>query len=121
MRRTIPRHVDSRVKIGLIPLKNFFKLLPIFIFIILIILIKPTPVKVFLGVLVGAIGYFLGSELNNKETGLDILKDIIRYEKEGDIYFERNTINKSNYKKIINNKLANKIINGEVANDKEII
>lgn len=114
MRRTIPRHVDSRVKIGLMPLKNFVKILPIIIIIIICILINPTPVKVFIGVVIVAISYLLGSELNNKETGLDIVKDIIRYEREGDIYFERNTVNQLDYKKIINNKLSNKILNGEI-------
>lgn len=108
MKRNIPRHVDSRIKIGLVPISSFFKTLPIYIVLLVSILTKPTPIGAFIGILVGSITYFLTCELNNKETGLDILKDILRYEKEGNIYFERNTINTSEYKKIIDNKLPNK-------------
>ena len=46
--------------------------------------------------------------MNNKETGLDILKDIIKYEKEGDLFFERTTLSKSESKKIIHNKINRK-------------
>lgn len=109
MRRNIPRHVDSRIKIGLVPLNSFLKTLPIYIIVIALIISNPTPFYAFLGILIGAIIYFLTCELNNKETGLDVLKDILRYEKEGDLYFERNTINNIEYKKIIDNKISNKI------------
>lgn len=118
MKRTIPRHVDGRVKIGYMPIKNFLKVIPIYIFLLFVILLNPRPMNAFICIVIGLLIYFLGSELNNKETGLDIVKDIIRYEKEGDIYFERNTLSKAEHKKIINNKLSKKILNGEINNDK---
>jgi hypothetical protein len=34
------------------------------------------------------------------------VKDILRYEREEDLVFERNTLHKDKYKKIIHNKLS---------------
>ena len=111
-RRSIPRHVDGRIKVGLVPISSFLKTLPIYAVILVLILAKPTPIGAFIGILVGAITYFLTCELNNKETGLDIVKEILRYEKEGDIVFERNGSYKDESKKIIHNKLDETIVKG---------
>lgn len=105
MKRSIPRHIDGRVKVGLVPLSTFLKTLPIYFILIVSVLFKPTPIGTFFTILVLSIIYFLTSEMNNKETGLDILKDIIKYEKEGDLFFERTTLSKSESKKIIHNKI----------------
>lgn len=88
-KRSIPRHVDGRVKIGPMTALNFIKFFPIFIIEIFVILSKFNPITLFIGVLVIGLTIILFAEFNNKETGLDILKDIIKYELEGDIIYER--------------------------------
>ena len=92
-KRKLPRHVDGRIMIGLMPIKNFFIMLPISIsIIVLVIKFFSPPVFfagfIFLGILIG-----LASEFHQRETGFLIVKDIIRYVIEGDKYFERNTLN----------------------------
>ncbi len=88
-KRSIPRHVDGRVKIGPMTARNFIKFFPIFIIEVFAILSNFSPITLFFGVLSIGLTTILFAEFNNRETGLDILKDIIKYELEGDIIYER--------------------------------
>lgn len=98
--RELPRHVDGRVKIGFIPIKSFFKILPFCLIIFLLMITNLTPISLFIGVSIISILVLMVSELSHRETGLDILRDMIRYEKQGDIHFERNTLMLDEYKKL---------------------
>ena len=88
-KRKLPRHVDGRIMIGLMPIKNFFIMLPIAVAIIVLVIKYFSPAVFFIGVfLLGtAIGMF--SEFHQKETGFSIIKDIIKYAISKDLYFER--------------------------------
>lgn len=89
IKRKIPRHVDGRIKIGLMPIKSFFMFLPFAILILIITFRFISPITMFIGVAVlGSIGG-LFCEFQNKETGIDLLRDKIRYAKQGDKFFER--------------------------------
>ena len=107
-KRKLPRHIDGRIMVGLMPIKNFFILLPIAIAIIVLVIKYFNPAIfftgiVFLGTLIG-----LFSEFHQKETGFSIVKNIIRYAIEGDKIFERNTKNVSISKRLIRNKIKEK-------------
>lgn len=102
-RRRLPRHVDGRIKIGIMPIKNFIKFCPVLLLGIINIARNFTPITLFVTVfIVGAIGS-LFCEFQQKETGLDVLKEIIKYEIEGNKHFERSSKNVKESKKIINN------------------
>jgi len=104
-KRKLPRHIDGRIMVGMLPIKNFFLMLPLAILIIVFIILYFSPVIFFIGVLLlGIIMGFL-SEFHQKETGFSILKDIIRYVIKGDSYFERNNINVSFNKRFTENKI----------------
>lgn len=102
-KRMLPRHIDGRIKIGYMPIKNFIEFLPFLIIGIFLILNYFNPVTLFFGVaLIGLVGC-LFSEFQNKESGIDILLDIIKYSIEGDIVYERSCSNET--KKFIWNKI----------------
>ena len=107
-KRKLPRHIDGRIMVGPIPLKNFFVLLPFVVLITVLIIKYFSPVVFFAGVFV--IGFLIGlfSEFHHKETGFLILKDVIRYIIEGDKYFERNTIDVRAIKRLSKNKIKNR-------------
>lgn len=92
-KRVIPRHVDGRIMIGLMPWKNALKAVVIIVVLFLIIIRNFNPLTMF--TFIGLSGVIVGiySEFNNRESGLDILKDWIRYKREGNIYFERGDLN----------------------------
>ena len=90
-KRRLPRHVDGRILIGLMPIKNFFIMLPIAVLIILAVIRYFTPLIFFAGVLFLGIIIGMFSEFHQRETGFLILKDIIKYAITKDVYFERNT------------------------------
>jgi len=90
-KRKLPRHVDGRIMIGPVPIKNFLIILPIAVVIAVAIIKYFSPAVffacfLFLGVLIG-----LASEFHQKETGLSIVIDIFKYTVEGEKYFERNS------------------------------
>lgn len=103
-KRTIPRHVDGRLKIGTMTLVNFFKFLPVALCSVIFTLSKFSPITLVLGIIISGFTFIIFSEIVNKETGLDVIKSIIKYRLEGDIVFERR-INKKDVKKIIFNKI----------------
>jgi hypothetical protein len=104
-KRKLPRHIDGRIMIGPMPLKNFFILLPAVALITALIIKHFNPPVFFAGVF--AIGLLIGlfSEFHHRETGFSILKDVIRYMLEGDKYFERDTSNTSVIKRFSRNKI----------------
>lgn len=103
-KRMIPRHVDGRIKLGLIPIRKA----PSVIFASIIVLIPTlmffTPITLFIGsILIGAI-VFIFSEFNG-ETGIDIIKAIIKYEKRGDLHFERSCLLENENERFIIKKI----------------
>lgn len=98
-KRQLPRHVDGRIMIANIPLKKFFIFLPICILIVVIIsniirIIK-SPVVFVGGTVVITFTYCMFAEISYKETGLDVIKEMIKYQKEGDVIYERRPFNES--------------------------
>ena len=104
-KRKLPRHIDGRIMVGMLPIKNFFLILPITIVIIVFIILNFSPVIFFTGVFLLGIIIGLASEFHQKETGLSLIKDIIRYAINGDKYFERNNTNVSFNKRFTENKI----------------
>lgn len=104
-KRTIPRNVEDRVMIGLMPFKTLVKISPIYIVVVLMIMKFFSPQMVFIGMLCICIITYLFSEIENKETGFKILKDILRYKKEGNIYFERSCTIRNEIDRITYNKI----------------
>ena len=91
-KRRIPRHVDGRIMIGRMYWKNFiFKFMPLTILTVIFLFSKLTPVTLFLAVVVIGFFYFIFSEINNRETGMDIFKDYLRYKKQGTLIYERSS------------------------------
>lgn len=92
-KRSLPRHVDGRIMLYKMPLKSLPAFLPIAIPIaiatISLIAFTGSPFFLIGGILI--IGIFVGlfSEFNQKETGMDILLEFLRYRKEGEIEYER--------------------------------
>jgi len=104
-KRKLPRHIDGRIKVGMLPIKNFFLILPLAIVIIVFVILYFSPVIFFIGVFLLGIIMGLASEFHQKETGLSIVKDIIKYAIAGDNYFERNNTNVSLSKRFTGNKI----------------
>ena len=104
-KRRLPRHVDGRIMIGLMPIKNFFLMLPIAAAIILTVIKYSSPAIFFAGVLLLGVVIGLFSEFHQRETGFSILKDIIKYAVSKDVYFERNTKSVSFNKRFIRFKV----------------
>jgi len=92
-RRKLPRHVDGRIMVGLMPLKNFFMMLPVAAAIMAAVIKYFSPAVFFAGVFILGLVIGLFSEFHQKETGFFILKNIIRYAVSKEVYFERNTVN----------------------------
>lgn len=93
-KRRIPRHVDSRIMVYMIPLKTFLILLAFVIPIAVLIIVVLTnvifsPFILLAGFILCGIPFILFSEINYRETGFDILKSIIRYSLEGDKFYTR--------------------------------
>jgi len=104
-KRKLPRHIDGRIKVGMLPIKNFFLILPLAIVIIVFVILYFSPVIFFIGVFLLGIIIGLASEFHQKETGFSIIKDIIRYAIDGDKYFERKSLNVSFNKRFTGNKI----------------
>jgi hypothetical protein len=107
-KRKLPRHIDGRIMIGPIPLKNFFILLPAAAGITALIIKYFNPPVFFAGVFVIGVLIGLSSEFHHRETGFSILKDVIRFVLEKDKYFERNALNAPVTKRFSANKIQKK-------------
>lgn len=79
-KRTLPRNVDGRIKIGPFTIKNFFKWLPI-VFILVALLIKNPSQETFILALFGtALSSIPFMEFKHKQTGIDFIKELIFYD-----------------------------------------
>lgn len=92
-KRQLPRHVDGRIMIGMIPFKSFLFLLPVWgiellIFYLFSVNIMFNPLILMIGG--GIVGFttMLFCEINH-ETGYSLIKDSIKNFREGDKYTER--------------------------------
>lgn len=90
-KRDLPQNVDSQIKIcSVMPLKSLLIVSPVVAVIGGGVLIKPTPLSLFTGGISAAFVIGLGCEFN-RELGIDILKSIIKYKKNGNVTFDRGT------------------------------
>ncbi len=104
-KRKLPRHVDGRIMVGPIPIKNFLTMLPIAIAIVVLIILFFNPVLFFAGVIALGILISLFGEFHQRETGFSIIKDVIRYSIEGDKIFERKPLNARAHKRFTKYKI----------------
>lgn len=104
-KRMLPRHVDGRIKIGLMPIFTFLKVLPIYILILIILFSNFNPFMLLVSIAMAGGITFAFSEFKNRETGIQMIKDMIRYHKEGDIHFERSCVIKDEVERITINKI----------------
>lgn len=104
-KRELPRHVDGRIMIGPVPIKNFFILLPIAVAAVVLVIKYFNPPVFFAGFLFLGILIGLASEFHQRETGFSIVMDITRYILEGEKYFERNSKIVSFSKRFTGNKI----------------
>jgi len=92
-KRFIPRNVDSRIIILNIPLKKFLLFAPISICMIVLIIYLISkggpPILLIPFSLVMGLTYFIFAEMNYKESGIDIIKNVIKYKIEGNKQFFR--------------------------------
>ena len=104
--KKLPRHVEGRIMIGQMPLKNLFIVLPLAATIIFLAVIFFSKTSVFVAVvLLGAVlGLF--SEFGQKETGLTLLADIVKYQVRGDEIFERVGCEVPIYKRFSKNRIG---------------
>ena len=107
-KRKLPRHIDGRIMVGLLPVKNFFCLLPTAVAIIVLVIKYFNPAVFFTGVILLGVLVGMFSEFHQKETGFSMVLDIIRYKVEGDRIFERNTKNVKFSKRLTSNKIKEK-------------
>ena len=90
-KRELPRNVDGSFKIfSVMPLKNFLIAAPIVTGFGGMVLFKPHPLSLFIAGIGASATVVLGCEFQG-ETGYEILKSIIEYQKNGDITFDRST------------------------------
>jgi len=90
-KRELPRNVDGSFKIfSVMPLKNFLIAAPIVTTLGGMVLFKPHPLSLFIAGIGASATVVLGCEFQ-RETGYEILKSIVEYEKNGDITFDRST------------------------------
>ena len=103
-KRELPRNVDSSIKIfSVMPLRNFVVTVPILAGLGGVVLVKPHPLSLFIAGVTASATVILGCEFH-KETGLEIVKSMIEYEKNGDVTFDRSTDLIPIQRKIINRK-----------------
>ena len=104
-KRKLPRHVDGRIMIGPVPIRNFFIILPVAVAIAVVVIKYFNPVIFFTGFISLGILIGLASEFHQKETGFSIARDVIRYLVEGEKYFERISKIISFHKRFTGNKI----------------
>ena len=104
-KRKLPRHIEGRIMLGLLPLKNLFKILPFAAIIITAVIILFSKTAVFIGVILLGLVTGAFTEITNKETGFNILLSIIKYQIHGDYLFERINNAKPIYKRFSRNKI----------------
>lgn len=102
-KRTIPRHVDSRIMIFGLTLKRFFAMIPLVLFSAFLFITHSTPLTFVLLFAIIGILFALLVEFKNKETGYSWISGIIRHKIEGDRYYQRHCLHidesKRNFKR----------------------
>ena len=103
--KKLPRHVEGRIMIGQMPLKNLLLVLPLAATIIFFAVIFFSKVSVFIAIVLLGVVLGLFSEFGQKETGLKLLVDIVKYQVNGDEIFERVGCEVPIYKRFSKNKI----------------
>ena len=104
--RNIPRHVEGRIMVGQMPLKNLIIVIPLAAIIIFLAIILFSKLTVFIAIVLLGILAGLFSEFGQKETGLALLTEIIKYQIRGDLIFERVEYEVPVYKRFTKNKIG---------------
>ncbi len=102
--KKLPRHVEGRIMIGQMPLKNLLIVLPLAAAIIFFAVIFFSKVSVFIAIVLLGVVLGLFNEFGQKETGLELLIDIVKYQVNGDEIFERVGCEVPIYKRFSKNK-----------------
>jgi hypothetical protein len=102
--KKLPRHVEGRIMIGQMPLRNLLLILPLAAVIIFFAVIFFSKASVFIAVVLLGVVLGLFSEFGQKETGLELLVDIVKYQVNGDEIFERVRCEVPIYKRFSKNK-----------------
>ena len=90
-KRELPRHIDGGLKLfSVMPLKNFLIAAQIVTTLGGIVACRPHPLSLFVAGIGASATFVLGCEFQ-RETGYEILKSIVEYEKNGDVTFDRST------------------------------
>ncbi len=103
-KRKLPRHVEGRIMVGQMPLKNLLKVLPLSGIIIFFTVIWFSKTALFIAIVLIGIIVGLFSEFSQKETGLTLLINIIKYQIKGGYIFERINVKEPVYKRFTWNK-----------------
>lgn len=109
-RRRLVRHIDGRLMVGRLPIKSFIlvsgiSLVILAIFIYIYRIVKSPFVFLICVICIGAVVLSF-SEINNRETGIHLIKNIIRYKREGELTFERgNKEHETTYIRCTRNKI----------------
>ena len=103
-KRKLPRHVEGRIMVGQMPLKNLLKVLPLSGIIIFFTVIWFSKTTLFIAIVLIGIVVGLFSEFSQKETGLTLLINIIKYQVRGGYVFERINVKEPVYKRFTWNK-----------------
>ena len=103
-KRKLPRHVEGRIMVGQMPLKNLLMVLPIAGVIIFFTVLWFSKTTLFIAIVLIGIVAGLFSEFSQKETGLTLLINIIKYQVRGGYVFERINVKEPVYKRFTWNK-----------------
>lgn len=88
-KRNLPRHVDARIIIFGLTLKRLFKILPIVIISLIVMVQYASPLTLILAALTIGISYGLMYEFKNRETGYSWILGIVQYKINGDQFYQR--------------------------------
>jgi len=116
-KRTLPRNVDGRVKIGPFTVKDFFKWLGIPLFIFYFFIKNPSQNTFIFSIFTIVFSSIPFMEFKHKQTGVDFLRELIVYDlrtiladffpklfKNKEIYFERSEFDVSTLEKFTFNE-----------------
>lgn len=104
--KNLPRHVEGRIMVGQMPLKNLIIVIPLAAIIIFLTILFFSKLTVFIAIIILGILAGLFSEFGQKETGLALLAEIIKYQISGDLIFERVGCEIPVYKRFTKNKIT---------------
>jgi len=103
-KRKLPRHVEGRIMIGNMPIKNLFAVLPLAAIITGCTVLWFSKTTLFIAIVLIGIVVGLFSEFGQKETGLAQLINIINCQISGGYVFERINVKREIYKRFTWNK-----------------